>query len=70
MQRQAGSASQKENAPLSENALTRCRQIDWNHEANYLTESPDEFSGQRIAPKVLLPGRGLKERLKHTLRQK
>jgi hypothetical protein len=28
------------------------------------------FSNPRIAPKVLLPGRGLKERLKHTLRQK
>src|SRR5690349_9880291 len=25
---------------------------------------------RRIAPKVLLPGRGLKERQKHTLRQK
>jgi hypothetical protein len=28
------------------------------------------FVTLRIAPKVLLPGRGLKERLKHTLRQK
>jgi hypothetical protein len=29
-----------------------------------------EFLTVRIAPKVLLPGRGLEERLKHTLRQK
>jgi uncharacterized repeat protein (TIGR03803 family) len=31
---------------------------------------PPNQPASRIAPKVLLPGRGLKERLKHTLRQK
>jgi hypothetical protein len=38
----------------------------WSISYNKWTDTLD----RRIAPKVLLPGRGLKERLKHTLRQK